>query len=79
MRRNLLLSALLLVTPIRALAQDAPVKVGSKKFTESVILGEMTAQLMRSAGAAAEHRRELGGTEVLWQALLRGDIDVYPE
>jgi osmoprotectant transport system permease protein len=55
------------------------VVVGSKKFTESVILGEMAAQLAAAAGARAEHRRELGGTRILWEALRRGDLDVYPE
>ncbi len=53
--------------------------VGSKKFTESVVLGEIVAQLLRSAGLEADHRRELGGTQILWNALLRGDIDIYPE
>jgi osmoprotectant transport system permease protein len=55
------------------------VRVGSKKFTESVILGEMVTQLARSTGSRAEHRRELGGTTVLWEALRRGELDVYPE
>ena len=55
------------------------VKVGSKKFTESVILGELVARLTESTGAHAIHEKELGGTQVLWKALLRGDIDVYPE
>lgn len=53
--------------------------VGSKAFTESVVLGEMVAHLGRSAGADATHLRGLGGTRVLWQALLRGEIDVYAE
>lgn len=52
---------------------------GSKAFTESVILGELAAQLTREAGHRAEHRRQLGGTRVLWSALVRGDIDCYPE
>ena len=55
------------------------VVIGSKKFTESVILGEIIAGLARSAGAAVRHRSELGGTRVLWGALLKGDIDIYPE
>ena len=54
-------------------------RVGSKKFTESVLLGELAAQLAASAGARVEHRRELGGTRVLWEALLRGELDAYPE
>jgi osmoprotectant transport system permease protein len=55
------------------------VRVGSKAFTESIVLGEIAAQLARSAGVAADHRRALGGTRVLWEALVRGDIDVYPD
>jgi osmoprotectant transport system permease protein len=54
------------------------VVVGSKKFTESVILGEMAAQLARQAGADAR-RDDLGGTPALWLALTQGDIDVYAE
>ena len=53
-------------------------KVGSKKFTESVILGEVLSQLARSGGADAEHLKEIGGTRVLWNALKKGDIDMYP-
>jgi osmoprotectant transport system permease protein len=52
---------------------------GSKAFTESVILGELATQLTREAGYGADHRRQLGGTRVLWSALIRGDIDCYPE
>jgi osmoprotectant transport system permease protein len=57
----------------------AEVRVGSKAFTESIVLGELAAQLARSAGAAAVHRRALGGTRVLWEALRRGELDVYPD
>ncbi|MCP3101042.1 ABC transporter permease subunit [Myxococcus sp. K15C18031901] len=58
---------------------EPTVRVGSKKFTESVILGDMAAELARSTGAQVQHRRELGGTTVLWEALRRGELDVYPE
>jgi len=54
-------------------------KVGSKKFTESVILAEMIAQLAEHKGAQIERRHQLGGTQVLWKALLEGAIDIYPE
>ena len=53
--------------------------VGSKKFTESVILGEITGKLCASTGATPVLRQELGGTRLLWRALLAGEIDVYPE
>ena len=55
------------------------VAVGSKSFTESVVLGEVAAALARDAGADVRHRREVGGTRVVWGALLRGDLDAYPE
>jgi len=55
------------------------VVVGSKAFTESVILGEVVAALARGVDADVEHKRQLGGTEVLFRALATGAIDVYPE
>jgi osmoprotectant transport system permease protein len=55
------------------------VRVGSKKFTESVVLGEIVTQVLRSTGTRAAHRAQLGGTQVLWHALLAGEIDLYPE
>ena len=57
---------------------DAP-RVGSKKFTESVILGELVALAARGSGVEVVHVRELGGTRILFEALLAGEIDVYPE
>jgi len=56
-----------------------PFQVGSKKFTESVILGEMVALLVEHHGVPVIHRGQLGGTRILWDGLLKGDIDVYPE
>ena len=56
-----------------------PVAVGSKKFTESVILGELASHGIRQSGRATVHREQMGGTRVLWSALRRGDIDLYPE
>jgi osmoprotectant transport system permease protein len=53
--------------------------VASKAFTESVVLGEILVQSLRAAGIASMHRRELGGTRVVWNALERGDVDVYVE
>ena len=55
------------------------VKIGSKTFTESVILGELILHLARSADATAVHQRQLGGTRILWNGLLSGDLDIYPE
>jgi osmoprotectant transport system permease protein len=56
-----------------------PVKIGSKKFTESYVLGEIAKRTLRDAGISAEHRQGMGGTIILWQALRGGQIDAYPE
>lgn len=59
-------------------AVDKPtIAIGSKAFTESVVLGELIGHLARSQGAKVHHRAELGGTQFLWQALVTGDIDIY--
>lgn len=75
----LALSWLVACAPAAVVESTPEVRVGSKKFTESVILGEMVARLGRLAEARAVHRRELGGTTVLWEALKRGELDIYPE
>jgi len=60
-------------------AQDT-VKVGSKRFTESYILGEIIAASVRSVGEVdAIHRQGLGNTAIVFSALRSGVIDVYPE
>jgi osmoprotectant transport system permease protein len=76
------LAGLCALGPLRTLAAgETPprVTVGSKAFTESVILGETLRLLSRHAGVEADHRRQLGGTRVLWNALLSGEVDAYPE
>jgi osmoprotectant transport system permease protein len=55
------------------------ITIGSKSFTESVILGEIGELAVKDAGYAANHRKELGGTNILFQALRAGGIDAYPE
>ncbi len=62
-------------------AKDAPetITIGSKKFTENVILGAAAAQLLRQAGFAVAYREQLGGSRFLFSALEEGDIDAYPE
>ena len=73
MRRSLrALLAFLLAAVLQANAQT--VKVGSKRVTESYILGEI---LARAAGG--EHRPGLGNTAILYEALRSGAIDAYPE
>jgi len=71
----------LTVISVYGTAQEkkTPIKVGSKKFTESVILGEIITQLGRLKDPDIIHLREIGGTRVVWNALLKGDIDIYTE
>jgi osmoprotectant transport system permease protein len=73
------LLSLLLFASAALPAAGETLTIGSKKFTESVVLGDVVTHLARAAGADVRHRRELGGTRVLWEALRKGDIDLYPE
>jgi glycine betaine/choline ABC-type transport system substrate-binding protein len=57
-----LLTAIALVAAFAAPAGAAPVQIGSKKFTESVLLGEMVRQLVAASGHA------VSGTGVSWAA-----------
>jgi osmoprotectant transport system permease protein len=65
--------------PSRAAATPRELRVGSKSFTESVILGEIVTELERASGTPARHQAGFGGTRLVWDALLSGAIDVYPE
>jgi osmoprotectant transport system permease protein len=68
-----------LLVLLAATAAAPVLHVGSKSFSESVILGEIVTQLARGAGVTAEHQRGLGGTRLVWQALIGGAVDVYPD
>jgi osmoprotectant transport system substrate-binding protein/osmoprotectant transport system permease protein len=57
----------------------ADVVIGSKKFTESYVLGEIAKRTLDEAAIPAEHRQGMGGTIILWEALRGGQIDAYPE
>lgn len=54
-------------------------KIASKSFTESVILGEVMRMLAEDANTPASHLRQLGGTRLVYEALVRGEVDAYPE
>ena len=71
---------LVLILTLAAWSQ-APekVRIGSKAFPESWVLGEACVQLARSSGAEVEYRKSLGATEIIYQALKQGSIDIYPE
>ena len=56
-----------------------PVVIGSKNFTESVILGELVAQKLESAGCKVDRKMNLGGSLVCDAALASGSLDAYVE
>ena len=63
-----------------AVAAEPALKVGSKRFTESYILGEIIKQTAQAAGeAGVTHSQGLGNTAIVLNALTTGSIDVYPE
>jgi glycine betaine/choline ABC-type transport system substrate-binding protein len=61
-------------------ATKHPIRVGSKNFTEQVVLGEIIAQhLEHKLHQPVQRRLNLGGTLLAHEALRSGDIDLYPE
>jgi osmoprotectant transport system substrate-binding protein len=67
-----------LMLPACSSRRDA-VAIGSKNFTESLLLGELYAQVIEDAGHPVRRRLDLGGTDIAMAALRRSEIDVYPE
>jgi osmoprotectant transport system permease protein len=64
---------------IPSAASGQVIRVGSKNFTEQIVLGELVAQRLEQAGFTVERRLNLGGTFICDRALRSGDIDVYVE
>ena len=60
-------------------AEQKPLVVASKQFTESYVLAEIVTQLLNAQGFAAVHEQGLGGTLFTYTALLNEEIDIYPE
>jgi osmoprotectant transport system permease protein len=79
MTRLIAAGLLALLTTLALAAGPPTVVVGSKRFTESYVLGEIVRQTLQQSGVAAEHKPGLGNTGILEQALASGAVDVYPE
>ncbi|MEY2498594.1 MAG: osmoprotectant transport system substrate-binding protein opuBD [Verrucomicrobiota bacterium] len=78
--RKLFLSsfpAFLIVTS--SLSAAEPIVVGSKKFTESYVLGEIAKRAIEDAGFQIDFRPGMGGTIIVWEALRTGRITLYPD
>jgi osmoprotectant transport system substrate-binding protein len=65
---------------VGACSHDPRVRVGSKNFSEQLVLGEIVAQhLENRLHGHVSRKLDLGGTLLAQQAMVAGDIDVYPE
>ena len=76
-RFSLLLAAALLSSACGG--RDRAIRVGSKNFSEQVLLGEIVAQALEARGQRVDRRLNLGGTFVCHHALIAGELDLYPE
>jgi osmoprotectant transport system substrate-binding protein len=81
MRKILILSlvAVMMFGAFGAAAQDSPIRIGSKQFTEQIVLGQLMLAALEDAGYAVEDRTNLGSTAVNRDALVNGEIDLYAE
>ncbi len=75
---NTLAIVLAMVFTRFAIAQQ-PIAVGSKTFSESHVLAELSAQLLEAEGFVVERKLGLGGTLISYEALRSGELDIYPE
>lgn len=79
MRRGLAFGLALVAAGACRAPGEHPIRVGSKNFTEQVILGELAARALEGAGLKVERRLDLGGTFLCQRALVAGELDLYPE
>jgi osmoprotectant transport system permease protein len=77
--RNTSFVVVLCLTYCLSPAHAQTIIVGSKKFTESYVLGEIAKKLLADAGLRVEHKQGMGNTGIVWQALKTGQISLYPE
>ena len=80
MKQRLMSSFLMLVFLLTACSSGNKVVIGSKNFTEQVLLGELLAQAIeRKTSIAVDRRLNLGGTLICHEALVAGELDMYVE
>jgi osmoprotectant transport system substrate-binding protein len=80
MDRTKIIACLIAILTAGGCARSHKIVVASKNFTEQLVLGEIMAQqLERRLGEKVERKLNLGGTLLAHQALLSGEIDLYPE
>lgn len=79
MRIILTILALVAAAFVPFSCQSESIHVGSKAFTESVVLGELATQLVDPTGQSVAHYSQLGGTRLVYESVKNGEIDIYPE
>lgn len=79
MRRLSLVALAALAVGATGCAKRDTVVVGSKDFTEQILLGEIVAQQLEARGVPVERRFNLGGTFICHQAIVSGALDIYVE
>ena len=81
MGRTKIIACVIAALSLAGCSNSSPaLRVGSKNFTEQVVLGEIIAQhLEHRLHQKVERKLNLGGTLLAHQALLAGEIDLYPE
>jgi glycine betaine/choline ABC-type transport system substrate-binding protein len=78
--RNPVFAIALAALSLFSCSRSHDIVVGSKNFTESLLLGEIAAQqLERKLHVNVDRKLDLGGTLLTHEAILKGDIDIYPE
>lgn len=73
------IAALASFAALPSCASRNAIAVGSKNFTESIIIAEIYAQALERAGLPVVRRLDLGSTQIAMAAMARGEIDIYPE
>ncbi len=71
--------AILIALGTPGLTEAAGIRIGSKNFTEQLILGELYGQALEARGIKVERKLNMGGTLIAHQALISNEIDLYPE
>ena len=66
-------------TPTVTTQPGPPIRIGTKDFTEQFILGELYSQALRAKGYRVALKSDIGSSEVTYQALANGSLDMYPE
>ncbi len=73
------LTATAVAVPVAAQDEKPTITIGSKDFTESILLAEIVGVLLEDNGYTVELQTNLGGTAVVHQALVNGEVDIYVE